>query len=155
MCSVNVTIMITYKKHFTEVWLTCKKLCPGNHQGWEHIRPLLESPPTQSLLLLLFYGEMLNIRSVLCGAAFSCSVMSDSLRPHGLQPSSRLLCPWRFSRQEYWNGLPYPPPGDHPNPRIKPRSPALQLDSLLTEPPGKPNVRSTSLADFQYTKEYC
>ena len=34
------------------------------------------------------------------------------------------------SRQEYWNGLPFPSPGDLPNPRIKPRSPALQTDSL-------------------------
>ena len=42
-----------------------------------------------------------------------------------------------FSRQEYWNGLSYPPPGDLPNPGIKPRSPALQVDSLLPEPPVK------------------
>ena len=35
-----------------------------------------------------------------------------------------------FSRQEYWNGLPYPSPGDHPDPGIKPGSPALQADSL-------------------------
>ena len=41
-------------------------------------------------------------------------------------------------QQEYWNGLPCPPPGDLPNPRFKPRSPALQVDSLLSEPPGKP-----------------
>ena len=43
-----------------------------------------------------------------------------------------------FSRQEYWSGLPCPSPGDLPNPGIKPRSPALQVDSLLSEPPGKP-----------------
>ena len=42
-----------------------------------------------------------------------------------------------FSRQEYENGLPCPPPGDLPNPGTKPRSPALQVDSLLSEPPGK------------------
>ena len=41
-----------------------------------------------------------------------------------------------FSRQEYWSGLPFPPPGDLPDPGIKPGSPALQTDSLLTEPPG-------------------
>jgi len=44
-----------------------------------------------------------------------------------------------FSRQEYWSGLPCPPPGDLPNPRVKPRSPALQADSLSDEPPGKPS----------------
>ena len=63
----------------------------------------------------------------------SRSVVSDSLRCHGLQ-LARLLCPWGFSRQEYWSGLPCPPPGDLPNPGIEPRSPALQVDSLLSEP---------------------
>ena len=43
-----------------------------------------------------------------------------------------------FSRQEYWSGLPCPPPGDLPDPEIEPRSPALQADSLPYEPPGKP-----------------
>ena len=42
-----------------------------------------------------------------------------------------------FSRQEYWSGLPFPPPGDLANPRIEPKSPALQADSFLSEPPGK------------------
>ena len=39
----------------------------------------------------------------------------------------------RFSRQEYWSGLPFPSLGDLPNPGIKPRSPALQADSFPTE----------------------
>ena len=43
-----------------------------------------------------------------------------------------------FSRQEYWSGLPFPSPGDLPDPGIKPRSPALQADVLLSEQPGKP-----------------
>ena len=38
-----------------------------------------------------------------------------------------------FSRQEYWSGLPFPSPGDLPNPGIEPGSPALQADSLPTE----------------------
>ena len=42
-----------------------------------------------------------------------------------------------FSRQEYWRGLPCPPPGDVPNPGIEPWCPALQVDSLPSEPPGK------------------
>ena len=42
-----------------------------------------------------------------------------------------------FSRQEYWNGLPSPPPGNLPNPRIKPWSTALKADSLPSEPPGQ------------------
>ena len=51
--------------------------------------------------------------------------LSDSLRSHGLSMG--------FSRQEYWSGLPYPSPGDLPNPGIKPRSPALQADALPSE----------------------
>ena len=47
-----------------------------------------------------------------------------------------------FSRQEYWRGLPFPSPGYLPNPGIKPRYPALQTDSLLSEPPGKPIPKS-------------
>ena len=42
-----------------------------------------------------------------------------------------------FSRQEYWSGLPCPSPGDLPNPGIKPRSPALQADSIPAETQGK------------------
>ena len=43
---------------------------------------------------------------------------------------ARLLCPWGFFRQEYWNGLPFPSPGGLTDPGIEPGSPALQADSL-------------------------
>ena len=43
-----------------------------------------------------------------------------------------------FSRQEYWRGLPCPPPGNLPDPRIKPLSPVLQVDSLPPTSSGKP-----------------
>ena len=59
--------------------------------------------------------------------------MSDSLWPHGHQAPPSM----GFSRQEYCSGLPFPSPGNLPDPRIEPRSPALQADSLLSEPPGK------------------
>ena len=55
-----------------------------------------------------------------------CSPPGSSI--HGILPS----------RQEYWSGLPFPSPGDLPDPGIKPRSPALQADVLTSEPPGKP-----------------
>ena len=45
-----------------------------------------------------------------------------------------------FSGQNYWSGLPFPSPGDLPDPGIKPSSPALQADSLPSEPPGKPRT---------------
>ena len=46
-----------------------------------------------------------------------------------------------FSRQEYWSGLPFPSPGDLPHPRDPSGSSALQADSSLSEPPGKPDSR--------------
>ena len=45
-----------------------------------------------------------------------------------------------FSRPEYWSGLPFPSPGDLPNPGIQSRTPALQADSSPFEPPGKPRI---------------
>ena len=60
------------------------------------------------------------------------------------------LAPWtvahqaplsmEFSRQEYWSGLPFPFPGDLPDPEIEPGSPTLQTGSLLFEPAGKPTT---------------
>ena len=52
-----------------------------------------------------------------------------------------------FSRQEYWSGLPFPSPGDLPNPEIKPGSLELQADSLPTEPPEKPIIEKGGLVD--------
>ena len=49
-----------------------------------------------------------------------------------------------FSRQEYWSWLLFPPPGNLLDPGIKPRSPELQADALLSEPPGKPIKRKKS-----------
>ena len=71
----------------------------------------------------------------------------------------RLATPWtvacqaplsmRFPRQKGWSGLPFPSPGDLPHPEIKPGSSALQVDSLSTEPPGKPlKPISTPIAVF-------
>ena len=47
-----------------------------------------------------------------------------------------------FSRQEYWSGLPFPSPGDLPDPGIEPGSPSLEADALTSEPPGKPGSKS-------------
>ena len=47
-----------------------------------------------------------------------------------------------FSKQEYWSELPFPFPGDLPDPGIEPASPALQVDSLPSGPPGKPKPHS-------------
>ena len=68
---------------------------------------------------------------------FSCSVDSETLWTEAHQAS---LSMGHF-RQEYWSGSPFPPLGALPNPGTElafPVSPALQADSLLTEPSGKP-----------------
>ena len=72
------------------------------------------------------------------GETESCSVMSNSLRPHGPQFME-------FSRPEYWRGQTFLSPVDLPNPGIKPRSPTLQADSLPAEPQGEPNTGVGSL----------
>ena len=59
------------------------------------------------------------------------------LQPHGMGTYQAPIS-MGFSREECWSGLPFPSPGDLPNPRIEPRSPALQPDSLPTELQRKP-----------------
>ena len=58
-----------------------------------------------------------------------------------------------FSKQEYWSGLPFPSPGDLPDPGIEPVSPALQADSLPSEPLRKPDqARKGKLAQLKEFK---
>ena len=75
--------------------------------------------------------------------------LCPTLRPHGLWPRQAPLFTG-FFRQEYWSGLPCPPPGDLSNPGIEPRSPTLWVDSSPSEPPGKPkNIGMVSLSLLQ------
>jgi len=53
-----------------------------------------------------------------------------------------------FSRQESWSRLPFPSPGDLPNPGIEPQSPAMQADTLPSEPPRKPILSYATLKMF-------
>ena len=67
-------------------------------------------------------------------SCFSCDLLFVTLWTIALQAPLSM----GFPRQEYWGGWPSPPPGDLPNPGIKPRFPKLQVDSLPAEPQGKP-----------------
>ena len=70
---------------------------------------------------------------------FSHQVMSNSLKPHGLQPT-RLFCSWDFSDKNTGvSGLSFPSSGDLPNPWIRSASPALQEDSLPLNHQGSPS----------------
>ena len=95
----------------------------------------------QVLISYLFYTCML-----------SHSVVSDSAWPHGQWP--RLLCLWDFSGKNTEQcGLPFPPPGDLPNPGIEPMSPdspALAGGFFTTEPPGKPTILYTVSIAYVY-----
>ena len=73
------------------------------------------------------------MHTLCCG----CSVVSPWTVDRETPPSMG------FSRQEYWNGLPFPPPEDLSNPGIQPRSPALQADSLLLSHLGSLNTHKT------------
>ena len=94
----------------------------------------LQSCSEKSNLTLNFIPSSFQITRIMCAYSLSCAQL--------------FVTPWTvacqaplsmgFSRQEYWSELPWPPPGDLPNPGIEPRSPALQVDSLPVELPGKP-----------------
>ena len=68
---------------------------------------------------------------------FSREVVSDSCNPLGYSPPGSSVH-GDSPGKNTWSGLPCPPPGDLPNVGIEPRSHALQVNSLLYEPPGKP-----------------
>ena len=76
-----------------------------------------------------------------CVCMYACSVMSDSAIPRAVAHHAPLSM--EFSRQEYWSELPFPTPGDLPNPGIKsmsPASPVLAGRFFTTVSPGKPNI---------------
>ena len=89
---------------------------PGTVQGAVHLLFILTS---------IFIGCVLS--------CFSCIQIFVPLWTAACQA----LLSLGLSRQEYWSGLSCPPPGDLPDPGIKPRSPALQADFLPGKPPGK------------------
>ena len=71
----------------------------------------------------------------------SCSVVPDSLQPHGLWPTR--LSVHGISQARMLEGVAIPPPGDLPDPGIEPGSPALQADSLPSKSPGKPRSHAS------------
>ena len=98
-----------------------------------------------NILLLSF--SSLGLGLVASGSVLVLQPESESVSRSGVSNSSRpygtvaRLAPlsMEFFRQEYWSQLSCASPGDLPKPGIKPAPPALQADSLLSKPPGKPN----------------
>ena len=121
------------------MWLSCSTACgifpdqglnlcllhwqadslPLSHQGSLNIHVSIGNPDRPTL------------EFILCLVTQSCLTLCNP-RAHQAPLSTE------FSRQEYWNRLPCPPPWDLTNPGIEPGYPTLQADSLPSEPPGKP-----------------
>ena len=107
---------------------------------------------TLQTMYLLRMCEISSFMKILSNKTFSTLVVVYSLSCVQLFTTPwitacQALLSMGFSRQEYWSGLPFPPPGDLPNSGIEPRSPALQADSLPTKLQGSPSslLISTSL----------
>ena len=79
-------------------------------------------------------GRKLKVKSLSCVQLFATPWTVAYQGPQSME----------FSRQEYWSGLPFPFPGDFPNPGTEAWSPALWADALLSEPPGKPTLITLS-----------
>ena len=102
---------------------------------------------SQTSLSFTISRSLLNLMSVDLCVCVSRSVVADSVT--SCTAAHQALLSMRFSRQGYCSELPFPSPGDLSDPGIKPGSPALQVDSLLGEPPGKPkNTGMGSLSLF-------
>ena len=97
--------------------------------------PLQRVPGKAIRVIQMSFVSLLKVKK------WSRSVVSNSATPWTAACQAPL--PMEFSRQGYWSGLPFPSPGDIPDPEIEPRSPALQVDSLPSEPPGKPCKSAT------------
>ena len=87
-------------------------------------------------LICSYFSSSLRYRS----SGVSGSAVPDPLWSHGLKPT-RPLCPWGFSRQENWSGLPLSSPEDLLDPGIEPGSPGLQAESLPSELQGSLSLR--------------
>ena len=82
----------------------------------------------------LIYKHKVRVSEVTQSCPTLCDPMDSSLHQAPLSIG--------FSQQEYWSGVPFPSPGNLPDPGIKPRSPALLTDTLPSEPPGKSIYKS-------------
>ena len=114
---------------------------PGGQSIFVNLQYLMLKGDGQNEILdcFVFYSYSLptSYSNKLCACVLSCFSHVQLCATFGLQPP-RLLCPWRLSRQEYWSGLPSPPPGNLPDPGIAPVS---LISPALASPPYKSRMR--------------
>ena len=113
-----------------EYWSGLPASPPGDPPD-SGIEPKFPTSPAGRLFTAKPIREALSLYHV----CVRYSVVSDSATPQTVALQAPVFM--GFSRQDYWSGLPFPSPGDISNPGIKPRSLALQVDSLPSEPSGK------------------
>ena len=104
-----------------------------------------------------FYVSLFIALGLVC-PLFSSSLRCACVRAQSLSSVRLFVTPWtvahqappsmEFSRKEYWSGLPFPSPGDVPNPGIEPRSPTLQADSVPPEPLEKVHFTDTPILNL-------
>ena len=110
-------------------------------QLWEPVTPLHCSSLVKVDVLFPAAEHNPETKS---GGGLVTSVVSNSVTPWTV--AHQALLSVRLPRQEHWRQLPFLSPGDLPKPGIKPASPALQTDSLLTEPAGKHSAETRTQA---------
>ena len=115
-------------------WVNKRRLCSSSSCLTLHTRP--ESLETRAVRCSRLVCVCVCVRVCVCATHFS---RVRVLASPGTVAHQAPLYTW-FSRQEHWSRLPFPSPGDLPDPGLEPRSPALQVDSLPAEPPGKPRL---------------
>ena len=117
------------------------------------LHPYMTTGKTLALTRWTFVGKVMSLLLICCldWSQFFFQANTIRVKVKSLSRVQLFATPWTvayqvpqsmgFSRQEYWSGLPFPSPGDLPDPGIEPRSPALQADALPFEPPGKSHLK--------------
>ena len=127
-CSINISVVIIMVFCYC-CWIENGKMSDSNFLSLKHdvtfssiVMENFDEIGNEKTYIILGESVSLFYHLMSCVCAIFVSVVLDSLWAYGLQPS-RLFCPWVFSRQENWSGLPCPPSGDLPNSGIKLTSP--------------------------------
>ena len=94
------------------------------------------------MIILLYMKVKVKMKSLSCVRLFATPWTAAYQAPPSMA----------FSKQEYWSGLPFPSPGDLPNPGMESGSPELWADSLPSEPPGKLKVPGNERQLYLMTK---
>ena len=136
----SINLKIGHFKIFRE---ECKKILKSKTNKKTNKKQVSYRTPSQEMIFLLWHPRKSTQRKW----------QNSYLKKVKVKSLSRVLLfatPWTvayqtppsmgFSRQQYWSGLPFPSPGDLPNPGIKPGSPTLQAYTLPSEPPGNVKV---------------